>query len=100
MSDKPALSEVLSTSPLAIMERHAGACLDCVHRLEPYFEAVQTAQWKRAEELQQEIARLEALADDIKLDVRKNLPRGLWMSVSRADLLELVRVQDLSLIHI
>ena len=94
MAVKPALSEVLSTSPLAIMERHAGACLDCVHRLEPYFEAVQTAKWKRAEELQQEIARLEALADDIKLDVRKNLPRGLWMSVSRADLLELVRVQD------
>jgi predicted phosphate transport protein (TIGR00153 family) len=40
------------------------------------------------------IARLEALADDIKMDVRKNLPRGLWMSVSRPDLLELVRVQD------
>ena len=23
-----------------------------------------------------------------------NLPRGLWMSVSRADLLDLVRIQD------
>ena len=40
MAVKPALSEVLSTSPLAIMERHAGACLDCVQRLAPYFEAV------------------------------------------------------------
>lgn len=94
MAVKPALSEVLSTSPLAIMERHAEACLDCVQRLAPYFEAVQAGNWKRAEAIQQEIARLEALADDIKLDVRKNLPRGLWMSVSRPDLLELVRVQD------
>ena len=94
MAVKPALSEVLSTSPLAIMERHAEACLDCVHRLAPYFESVQSENWRRAEEVQQEIARLEALADDIKLDVRKNLPRGLWMSVSRPDLLELVRVQD------
>lgn len=94
MAVKPALPEVLSTSPLAIMERHAEACLDCVQRLAPYFEAVQAGKWKRAEAIQQEIARLEALADDIKLDVRKNLPRGLWMSVSRPDLLELVRVQD------
>jgi predicted phosphate transport protein (TIGR00153 family) len=94
MAVKPALSDVLTNSPLAIMERHAEACLDCVNRLEPYFEAVQADQWGRAEQLQQEIARLEALADDIKMDVRKNLPRGLWMSVSRPDLLELVRVQD------
>ena len=94
MAVKPALSDVLTNSPLAIMERHAEACLDCVNRLAPYFEAVQADQWGRAEQLQQEIARLEALADDIKMDVRKNLPRGLWMSVSRPDLLELVRVQD------
>ena len=94
MAVKPALSDVLSNSPLAIMERHAEVCLDCVNKLEPYFEAALADQWGRAEALQQEIARLEAVADDIKMDVRKNLPRGLWMSVSRPDLLELVRVQD------
>ena len=94
MAVKPALSEVLSNSPLAIMERHAEVCLDCVNKLEPYFEAALANQWGRAEKFQQEIARLEAVADDIKMDVRKNLPRGLWMSVSRPDLLELVRVQD------
>ena len=94
MAVKPALSEVLSNSPLAIMERHAEVCLDCVNKLEPYFEVALANQWGRAEKLQQEIARLEAVADDIKMDVRKNLPRGLWMSVSRPDLLELVRVQD------
>ena len=94
MAVKPALSEVLSNSPLAIMERHAEVCLDCVNKLEPYFEAALANQWGRAEKLQQEIARLEAVADDIKMDLRKNLPRGLWMSVSRPDLLELVRVQD------
>ena len=94
MAVKPALSEVLSNSPLASLERHAEVCLDCVNKLEPYFEAALANQWGRAEKLQQEIARLEAVADDIKMDVRKNLPRGLWMSVSRPDLLELVRVQD------
>lgn len=94
MAVKPALSDVLSSSPLSIMERHAEACLNCVTRLGPYFEAAQGGHWEKAEKLQLEIARLEGIADDIKMDVRRNLPRGLWMSVSRADLLELVRVQD------
>ena len=94
MAVKPALSDVLSTSPLAILERHAEACLNCVKYLVPYFEAAQAGDWNRAEKQQFEIARLEGIADDIKMDVRRNLPRGLWMSVSRADLLELVRVQD------
>ena len=94
MAVKPALSDVLSSSPLSIMERHAEACLNCVMRLGPYFEAAQGGQWGKAEKLQLEIARLEGIADDIKMDVRRNLPRGLWMSVSRPDLLELVRMQD------
>ena len=94
MAVQPALSEVLSSSPLAVMERHAETCLDCVKKLFSYFEAAQAGDWDKAEKLQSEISRLEGIADDIKMDVRKNLPRGLWMSVSRTDLLELVRVQD------
>ena len=94
MAVKPAISEVISNSPLALLERHAGVCVDCVERLPLYFQEVQTGRWARAEEVREEICRFEGLADELKQDVRSNLPRGLWMSVSRADLLELVRVQD------
>jgi len=94
MAVKPAISEVISNSPLALLERHAGVCVDCVERLPLYFQEVQSGRWARAEEVRKEICRFEGLADELKHDVRSNLPRGLWMSVSRADLLELVRVQD------
>lgn len=94
MAVKPAISEVISNSPLALLERHAGVCVDCVERLPLYFQEVQSGRWARAEEVREEICRFEGLADELKQDVRSNLPRGLWMSVSRADLLELVRVQD------
>ena len=94
MAVKPAISEVISNSPLALLERHAGVCVDCVERLPLYFQEVQSGRWARAEEVRDEICRFEGLADELKQDVRSNLPRGLWMSVSRADLLELVRVQD------
>ena len=94
MAVKPASSEVISNSPLALLERHAGVCMDCVERLPLYFQEAQSGLWARAEEVREEICRFEGLADELKQDVRSNLPRGLWMSVSRADLLELVRVQD------
>ena len=94
MAVKPAISEVFSNSPLALLERHAGVCVDCVERLPLYFVEAQANRWGRASDVREEICRFEGLADELKQDVRGNLPRGLWMSVSRADLLELVRVQD------
>ena len=94
MAVKPAISDVISNSPLALLERHAGVCLDCVERLPLYFAEAQANRWGRASDVREEICRFEGLADELKQDVRSNLPRGLWMSVSRADLLELVRVQD------
>lgn len=94
MAVKPALNELFGSSPLSLIERHAQASLDCVKQLASYFEAAQSRDWKKAERVQEEIVRLEEVADDIKMEVRMNLPRGLWMSVSRADLLDLVRIQD------
>ena len=94
MAVKPAISEVFSNSPLALLERHVGVCADCVERLPLYFAEAQANRWGRASDVREEICRFEGLADELKQDVRSNLPRGLWMSVSRADLLELVRVQD------
>ena len=77
-----------------MLEEHVQGCDKCVARLPKYFEAAQAGQWERARKIQEDIAALESAADDLKGAVRKNLPRGLWMSVSRTDLLELVRMQD------
>ena len=94
MDVQPILNDVFGSSPLAHIERHSEACLNCVRMLKVYFEAAQAGDWELAEKTQAEIVRLEGIADDIKMEVRMNLPRGLWMSVSRADLLDLVRIQD------
>tara|TARA_B110000503_G_C7129045_1_gene405991 strand:+ start:362 stop:1042 length:681 start_codon:yes stop_codon:yes gene_type:complete len=88
------ISDVFSSSPFTLLEEHVRACAKCVGELEGYFIAAQEGDWALAAERQAEIAQLESIADDFKRQVRRNLPRGLWMSVSRADLLELVRMQD------
>ena len=94
MAVKSNLTDVIGNSPLSTLERHVRVCADCVNLLTEYFEAAQAGEWNRASDLRDKIAKLESIADDLKLEVRSNLPRGLWMSVSRADLLELVRMQD------
>ena len=94
MEVRSAISEVISGSPLAMLEEHVKACAECVAQLTAYFEAAQAGKWSSAEKVQIEIVKLEGVADDLKRNVRRNMPRGIWMSVSRADLLDLVRMQD------
>ena len=67
MAVKPALNELFGSSPLSLIERHAQASLDCVKQLVSYFEAAQRGDWKKAEKVQEEIVRLEEVADDIKI---------------------------------
>ena len=83
MAVKSNLTDVIGNSPLSTLERHVRVCADCVNLLTEYFEAAQAGEWNRASDLRDKIAKLESIADDLKLEVRSNLPRGLWMSVSR-----------------
>jgi predicted phosphate transport protein (TIGR00153 family) len=81
-------------SPIRPLEEHMAKVHVCVKELAPFFEAVFAKSWANVEALQKDIVRLENEADDMKRELRVHLPKGLFMSVSRSDLLELLGVQD------
>jgi predicted phosphate transport protein (TIGR00153 family) len=81
-------------SPIGPLEEHMSKVHASVKRLAPFFDAVLKQDWLQVEKLQKEIAHLENEADDMKRDLRLHLPKGLFMPVSRSDLLELLTVQD------
>jgi predicted phosphate transport protein (TIGR00153 family) len=81
-------------SPIRPLEEHMAKVHACVLQLQPFFEAVLKQDWPQVEILQQKVASLENQADVIKRDLRVHLPKGLFMPVSRIDLLELLSVQD------
>ncbi|MDR3490584.1 MAG: TIGR00153 family protein [Gammaproteobacteria bacterium] len=81
-------------SPIRPLEEHMAKVHACVSQLEPFFQVVLAKDWDKVEEMQKEIASLENEADDMKRDLRLHLPKGLFMPVSRSDLLELLSVQD------
>jgi predicted phosphate transport protein (TIGR00153 family) len=68
--------------------------VEAVNLLPAFIKSSSRADWEKAKEHQAAIVALERDADKIKSSVRQNLPKSLFMPVSRSDLLELVDVQD------
>ncbi|KTD25592.1 MULTISPECIES: TIGR00153 family protein [Legionella] len=81
-------------SPIRPIEQHMRKAHQCAKQLDPFFEAVLNQDWQTAESIKKKISALEKEADVIKRDLRLHLPTGLFLPVSRTDLLELLSAQD------
>lgn len=88
------MSGIFRNSPVKPMQMHMEKVHDCVSLLVPFCEAVIAEDWKKVEKKQQKISVLENEADALKKELRLNLPKGLFMQVSRRDLLEILTIQD------
>lgn len=66
----------------------------CSAKLPQFFEACANNEWDKAAEIRRAISLAEKEADDLKRQIRLELPGGLFMPVDRADLLELLTQQD------
>lgn len=81
-------------SPIRPIEQHMRKVHLCAKQLSPFFEAVLREDWELATSIKQKIADIEKEADGIKRDLRLHLPTGLFLPVSRTDVLELLSAQD------
>jgi len=68
--------------------------MESVAPLKALFEAVLANNLERVAAIQEEIARHENEADDLKHELRLHLPRSLFMPVERRDVLEVLNTQD------
>jgi len=88
------ISSIFGRSPVKPLQNHMHASHQCVSQLIPFFDAVLANDWDRVGELQKDISALENKADELKRDLRMQLPNSLLMPVSRRDLLEVLAMQD------
>jgi predicted phosphate transport protein (TIGR00153 family) len=88
------LANIFGSSPVQPLEKHMEIAYRCAKKLRPLFEAVIANDWDKAHEVRADIEALEHEADDVKKDIRLNMPKSLFMPVPREDLLELLLVQD------
>lgn len=94
MSLTPSIYSMFGSSPITPLENHIDKVCACVKLLPGFFEAVRDEDWTIASELQAHISKLEHEADELKKDLRLNLPKGLFMPFSRSDVLNLLTEQD------
>lgn len=81
-------------SPFAPLQSHMEKVAECVHLLEPLFQAVWDKDEGRIEEIAQQISEAEHQADLTKNDIRNHLPKSLFLPVDRSHLLEILSIQD------
>ncbi len=88
------ISSLFGNSPVKPLQTHMASVQECIVELVPFFEAVIEQDWKAAKAQQKIISKLENAADKHKRKLRMQLPRSLFMPVSRRDLLEVLTMQD------
>lgn len=88
------MSGIFGSSPVSPLQLHMTKVYACASELIPLFNAVINENWDEVVRLQKIISNLEKEADVLKKELRLNLPKGLFMPVSRQDLLEVLLMQD------
>ena len=88
------IAGIFGRSPVAPLQQHMAKVMECVRLLPEFVAATQAGDWAQAEAQHGAITDLEHAADALKKDIRMQLPSTLFMPVARADLLELLTMQD------
>jgi predicted phosphate transport protein (TIGR00153 family) len=88
------ISKIFGASPVAPLQEHMEKCYQAANELKEFFAAVVIEDWARVENSRAAIVTLENEADVLKAQLRSQLPKSMFMPVSREDLLGLVLVQD------
>jgi len=88
------LTGIFGASPVEPMQSHMDKVFACVSELIPFVEAVLAEDDAKVLELKKKISHMEREADKLKKSLRMQLPKSLFMPVSRRDLLEVLTMQD------
>jgi predicted phosphate transport protein (TIGR00153 family) len=88
------ITKMFGASPVAPMQDHMETCFKAAKELAVLFEHAMDGEWDKVAESRQRIVELEQDADELKKQIRGQLPKSLFMPVPREDLLNLLWAQD------
>jgi predicted phosphate transport protein (TIGR00153 family) len=88
------IDKLVGRSPIGPMQRHMSAAVVCAKEIIPLIEAMAAGDTSAIRERRAEIDRLEHAADEIKHQIRSNMPRRMMMAMERRDLLDILDFQD------
>lgn len=88
------LAGLFGESPFEHLVEHAHKVHECVALLRPVAEAIIAGDLPHLQQLQEQVARTEFEADQVKDHIRAKLPSRLFLPVNREDIINFVRQMD------
>lgn len=88
------ISGIFRQSPFGPIQVHMEEVLKCVSLLRPLFEAVSEKNYEEVNRIANEVIDTENDCDKKKNSIRNNLPKEIFLPVSRRDLLQIINAQD------
>ena len=81
-------------SPISPLQAHMTLVVACAERLQEFLDAALANDWELGSEIFDKISAKEDKADEMKRQLRLQLPKSLFMPLDRGDLLDLLSLQD------
>ena len=88
------ISELFGKSPFGPLLEHIKKTKECVDLVDPLITAVIKKDFDSIEKITDRVSKLEHEADIIKNEIRDQLPRTLFMPVSRSDFFAVLATMD------
>ena len=88
------MGSLFGPSPIRPMQQHMKAAIACAREVLPLFEDMAAGRTEAFTSRREAIDHLEHRADDIKNEIRSNLPKRLFMAFERRDMLDILDHQD------
>ena len=88
------MAKLFGRSPFGPLQDHMNQVADCVALVAETLVAMQEGDQEKVERLAEEVSKSEHKADSVKNDIRNHLPRSLFLPMDRANLLDILRIQD------
>ena len=88
------ITDLIKKSPFVPIQKHMKKARASADELLKFLEAATNMEWEKAAQSRQRIVDLEHEADNLKAEARGLVPKSIFLSVPREDVLELVKRAD------
>lgn len=86
--------ELFAKSPFGPLQDHLAKIMECVRLIPDLFRAIEKGDKEQIRIITEQVEKAEFEADQIKNQIRSDLPSTIFTPVDRTDLLDILRFQD------
>lgn len=88
------ISKLIGKSPFEPLYQHMVRVKECVDLVHPLMDSLLSGDREKVKDYAKKIFKAEHEADQMKKEIRNNLPKSLFLPVARGDILSFLKEQD------